>query len=90
MRAQLEAYGVSPADAKARVAASTDAEAAELAAGIDTLPAGGFVQALAAVGYAFYWAFYLVFLSFAALIAGLNKLSQATNSKLSPAADQQE
>jgi hypothetical protein len=34
-------YGVSPADVKARVAALTDDEAAELAARIDELPAGG-------------------------------------------------
>jgi uncharacterized protein DUF6627 len=41
VRAQLQAYGVNPADVKARVAALTDAEAAQLAAKIDTLPAGG-------------------------------------------------
>lgn len=41
VQAQLEAYGVSPAEVKARVAALTDAEAAELAASIDNLPAGG-------------------------------------------------
>ena len=41
VRAQLEAHGVSPAEVKARVAALTDAEAAELAARIDELPAGG-------------------------------------------------
>jgi uncharacterized protein DUF6627 len=41
VRAQLQAYGVSPADVKARVAALTDDEAAQLAARIDALPAGG-------------------------------------------------
>jgi hypothetical protein len=41
VRAQLQAYGVSAAEVKARVAALTDAEAAELAARIDELPAGG-------------------------------------------------
>ena len=41
VQAQLQAYGVSPAEVKARVAAMTDAEAAELAARIDQLPAGG-------------------------------------------------
>jgi hypothetical protein len=41
VQAQLQAYGVSPAEVKARVAAMTDAEAAELAAKIDQLPAGG-------------------------------------------------
>jgi hypothetical protein len=41
VRAQLQAYGVSPSEVKARVAALTDEEAAELAAKIDSLPAGG-------------------------------------------------
>lgn len=41
IQAQLEAYGVSIAEVKARIAALTDAEAAELAARIDQLPAGG-------------------------------------------------
>ena len=41
VQAQLQAYGVSPDEVKARVAAMTDAEAAELAARIDELPAGG-------------------------------------------------
>jgi hypothetical protein len=41
VQAQLQAYGVSPGEVKARVAALTDAEAAELAARIDELPAGG-------------------------------------------------
>jgi hypothetical protein len=41
VQAQLQAYGVSAADVKARVAALTDAEAAELGARIDSLPAGG-------------------------------------------------
>jgi hypothetical protein len=41
VQAQLQAYGVSPGDVKARVTALTDAEAAELAAHIDELPAGG-------------------------------------------------
>jgi uncharacterized protein DUF6627 len=41
VRAQLEARGVNPAQVKARVAALTDAEAAEIAARIDELPAGG-------------------------------------------------
>ena len=41
VRAQLQAYGVNPAEVKARVAALTDAEAAELAVKIDQLPAGG-------------------------------------------------
>ena len=41
VQARLQAYGVSPAEVKARVAALSDAEAAELAARIDDLPAGG-------------------------------------------------
>ncbi len=41
VQAQLQAYGVNPAEVKARVAALTDAEAAELASRIDNLPAGG-------------------------------------------------
>ena len=41
VQAQLQAYGVSVAEAKARVAALTDEEAAQLAAHIDSLPAGG-------------------------------------------------
>jgi hypothetical protein len=41
VQAQLQAYGVSPAEVNARVAALTDAEAAELAARIEELPAGG-------------------------------------------------
>jgi hypothetical protein len=38
---QLRAYGVSPDEIKARVAALSDTEAAELAARIDSAPAGG-------------------------------------------------
>jgi|SRR5688572_2706505 hypothetical protein len=41
VQAQLQAYGVSPSEVKARIAALTDEEAAELAARIDSLPAGG-------------------------------------------------
>src|SRR4051812_45107042 len=40
VRAQLEVYGVSPAQAKARVAALSDADAADLANRIASLPAG--------------------------------------------------
>lgn len=39
--ARLEALGVKPADLKARVDALSDKEAAELAAQLDALPAGG-------------------------------------------------
>jgi hypothetical protein len=48
VQAQLQAHGVSPSEVKARVAAMTDTEAAELAARIDELPAGG-VSILGAV-----------------------------------------
>jgi hypothetical protein len=41
VRAQLAARGVSADEARARVAALSDAEAANLAAQIDALPAGG-------------------------------------------------
>ena len=41
VRAQLEAHGVRPADVKARVAALTDEEVAQLAGQLDRLPAGG-------------------------------------------------
>jgi hypothetical protein len=41
VRTQLESMGVNPADANARVASLTDDEAAQLAAKIDNLPAGG-------------------------------------------------
>ena len=43
---QLQAHGVSIAQAKARIAALTDAEAAQLAGQIDSLPAGGDVGVL--------------------------------------------
>jgi hypothetical protein len=41
-QAQLRANGVEAADAQARVAVLTDEEAAQLAARIDELPAGGY------------------------------------------------
>jgi len=40
VRAQLEAFGVNPTEVKARLAALTDDEAAQLARQIDSLPAG--------------------------------------------------
>jgi hypothetical protein len=39
--AQLRVHGVNPADVKARVAAMSDDELAQLAGQIDSLPAGG-------------------------------------------------
>ncbi len=41
VRAQLESMGVKPADVNARLGALTDQEAAQIAAQIDSLPAGG-------------------------------------------------
>jgi hypothetical protein len=41
VRQQLQAQGVSPAEVKARVAVLTDDEAAQLAANMDSMPAGG-------------------------------------------------
>lgn len=41
VQAQLRAYGVDPAEAGARAAALTDAEAAQLVSNMDRLPAGG-------------------------------------------------
>ncbi len=49
VRAQLEARGVNPAEVKVRVAALTDAEAAQLAQQIDSLPAGADGGAVGAV-----------------------------------------
>jgi hypothetical protein len=42
--AHLELYGVDSADVKARVAALTDDEAAQLAGKMDSLPAGGLLE----------------------------------------------
>ena len=52
VRERLRALGVDPANAKARVAALSDAEAAQLAAQLDELPAGGDIL----------WAAVLIFL----------------------------
>ena len=49
VQARLQALGVDPADARARVAALTDAEAAQLAAEIDALPTGGDVLGVALI-----------------------------------------
>jgi hypothetical protein len=49
VRAQLATRGVSVDEARARVAALTDAEAADLAARIDALPAGGSILGVALV-----------------------------------------
>ena len=41
VQSRLESFGVSPSEVKARVAALSDVEAAQLAGRIDSLPAGG-------------------------------------------------
>jgi len=41
VQSRLETFGVSPAEVKARIAAMSDAEVAQLAGKIDSLPAGG-------------------------------------------------
>lgn len=41
VRRELQAYGVSPADAAARVASLSEAEVQELSSRIDSLPAAG-------------------------------------------------
>jgi len=46
VRTRLAAYGVDPAEAKARVAALTDEEATRLASEMDSLAAGGFVESI--------------------------------------------
>jgi hypothetical protein len=48
VRAQLEAYGVNPADVRARVDALSDADVAQLSGRIDSLASGGdgFIGAL--------------------------------------------
>lgn len=51
VRARLQAYGVDPAQAQARVAALSDAEAARLAAQIDELPAGGDALGVALIAF---------------------------------------
>ena len=49
VQARLQALGVDPADARVRVAALSDEEAARLAAQIDELPAGGDVVGAALI-----------------------------------------
>ena len=49
VRERLQALGVDPASAKARVAALSDDEASQLAAQIDTMPAGGDVLGVALI-----------------------------------------
>ena len=60
MRSQLQSLGISPAAAQARVSAMTDAEVANVAGKIDSLPAGGFsgwaaAAALIVIGLIWYY-----------------------------------
>ena len=58
--AQLQGFGLSPQEARERVAALTDAEAAALANHIDALPAGGVVGVLPILVLIFlFWRFAL-------------------------------
>ncbi len=43
---ELEAFGVSPADAASRVASLTEAELRELSSRVDSLPAGGHLHTI--------------------------------------------
>ena len=53
VQGRLEAFGVSSTDVKARVAAMSDAEVAQLAGQIDSLPAGGLGDVLGAIVFVF-------------------------------------
>jgi hypothetical protein len=60
VRSQLQSLGISPAAAQARVSAMTDAEVANVAGRIDSLPAGGFsgwaaAAALIVIGLIWYY-----------------------------------
>ena len=56
--AQLQSLGVSPREARERIAALTDAEVAALAGGIDALPAGGLIGVLPVLVVIFlFWRF---------------------------------
>ena len=57
MASQLQALGISPQEARERVAALTDAEVASLAGRIDALPAGGVagVLPIVVVGVLLWW-----------------------------------
>lgn len=51
VRARLQSLGVDPADARSRVAALSDEEAAQLAARLDELPAGGGILGVALIAF---------------------------------------
>jgi len=80
MRAQLEARGVSSFDAKARVAALTDEEVAQLAGQIDTLPAGA-ADPITAVAGGLMVVAYIAILVVAALVTAVVKGIQGSNKK---------
>jgi hypothetical protein len=72
-QAQLQARGVDPAEAQARVAALTDEEAAQLAARIDPLPAGG----EGGIGMAVTVGIYVVVIAVALAVMGVVALAKA-------------
>jgi hypothetical protein len=74
-QAQLQARGVDPAEAKARVAALTDEEAAQLAARIGELPAGGVAGPAAVLGGYALMAVFAVLL----VVAGVVALAKAVS-----------
>ena len=73
VRAELEARGVSSADAQARVEAMTDQEVTQLAARIDTLPAGG-VDPITAVAGGLVIVVYVAVAAIALVVAGIASL----------------
>lgn len=75
VHAQLEARGVNPDDAKARVAALTGEEVTQLAGRIDSLPAGGGGDPTTFI-YAVIFAAFLVVLVVVTLIKGLMLIGQ--------------
>jgi hypothetical protein len=75
VRAQLEARGVSPADAKARIAALTDQEIAQLVSRIDSLPAASGADPVSAVIIGVATVVWYVFLLVGGIIAGIASTS---------------
>jgi hypothetical protein len=85
--AQLEARGVKPSDAKARVATLSDDEVAQLAAGIDKARVGaGGDPAVLAMFLFILLPFVLVFLAVSGVVQVAKLASRASESKKSDAA----
>jgi hypothetical protein len=77
--AELASQGISKDQAKARVAALTDAEAASLAGQIDQLPAGGFVQIFAVAAMAIPVLIGAVVVGVVAIVGGIALLVKAAS-----------